>query len=288
MSGETNQRDRLVLAIVALIAGILCFTVVPWLIVGAMDAVLKGAAVKIPASGNPLLRTAPQIVITFFPFWGGLSMAAGVALLLIAFPLYKGAHWARPAAIGLLAIPSITGAYLSGPVMFFGQSAVRNFVTVMVIGLAGYFVLLLWGKGNWRDKLGDFALFLMLGVTAAWSFSNGGSSLRMFWARPDQNMVDGAQYGFVMGTPTVWIGVAMVILAIPLLAARTRWGWRLALTGLLTILLGNATLFITHLTTMEFLYGIIMAIVSLVLLAIPFVGGRWVYGATDQQTALRA
>lgn len=286
MLGETNQRDRLVLAIIAGVVGILCFTVVPYLIVGAMDAVLKGAAVKIPASGNPLIRTAPQIVITFFPFWGGLSMAAGIALLLIAFPLYKGEKWSRPAAIGLLAIPSITGAYLSGPVMFFGQSAVRNFVTVLSIGLIGYFAMLLWGKGDWRNKIGDFALFLLLGVTAAWSFSNGGSSLRMFWARPDQNMVDGAQYGFVMGTPTVWIGVAMVIISIPLLAGRTRWGWRLALTGLLTILLGNATLFITHLTTMEFLYGILMAIGSLVLLVIPFVGGRWAHSPTAQQTTI--
>jgi len=118
--------------------------VLPWLVVGAMDAVLKGAAIKIPASGNPLLRTAPQIVITFFPFWTGLSMAAGIALMLIALPIYKGERWARPMAIGLLVIPSITGAYLSGPVMFFGQSAVRNFVAVMIIGLVPYFLVLLW------------------------------------------------------------------------------------------------------------------------------------------------
>ena len=271
---QMTPNDRKVLAVIAAIAGILAFTVVPLNVVNAMDAVLKGAAIKIPTAGNPLIRTAPQIVITFFPIWGGLSMAAGVALLLIAWPLYRGESWARPVTVGLLAIPSITGAYLSGPIMFFASKSMPLFLITALCGLVPYFLTLLWGKSSWKDKVADFFLFLMLGVTAAWSFSNGGSSLRMFWARPQPYALETGHYGFLMGIPTVWIGVVSTIIAIPLLAARRRIGWRLAGTGLLTILVGNATLFMTHLSTKEFLFGIIMAAVSLALLWLPAVGGR--------------
>ncbi|OHB63598.1 MAG: hypothetical protein A2Y77_05425 [Planctomycetes bacterium RBG_13_62_9] len=271
---QPTQRDRRSMAVVAAVAGILSFTVLPFAVVQAMDAVLKGAAVEILASGNPLIATAPRIVLTFFPVWGGLSVAAGVALLLVAWAIYRGEGWARPVAIGLLAIPSITGAFFSGPIMYFGKSAMPLFLLIALIGLVPYFTLLLRGKEPLGSKLGTFFLFLMLGVTAAWSFSNGGSSLRMFMARAEPYVLTGGQYGFLMGIPVVWIGFLSTIVAIPLLAARTRLGWRLALVGLATILVGSIGLFATHLGTIEFLIGIILAIVTLILLVLPSTRGR--------------
>lgn len=274
MNQKLSQKDRLTLAIIAGIAGVLCFTVLPYLAVQAMDIVLKGAAIKIPASGNPLIATAPRIVVTFFPVWAGLSVAAGLALLLVGRAIHQGESWARPAAIGLLAIPSITGAYYSGPVMFFGKSAMPLFIIIALIGLIPYFLILLWGKAPAGEKVGKFFLFLMLGVTAAWSFSNGGSSLRMFWARPQEYVLGPSQYGFLFGFPVVWIGVVVTVISIAYLAAQTRKGWRLALVGLAIILVGNAYLFITHPSVKEFMYGIIMAVVSLVLLSVPAIGGK--------------
>ncbi|MDD2694900.1 MAG: hypothetical protein PHD58_03140, partial [Anaerolineales bacterium] len=269
-----SQRDRTILAIVVGIAGLLCIALLPFVVVRAMDAVLKGAAIKIPASGNPLIATAPRIVLAFFPVWGGLSVAAGAALLLVSRAIQRGESWARPAAIGLLAVPSITGAYFSGPVMFFGKNAAPLFVLIALIGLVPYFVVLLWGKAPAGEKLGAFFLFLMLGVSAAWSFSNGGSSLRMFWARPEPYMLDSGNYGFLMGIPVVWIGVIATVISIPLLAAHTRQGWRLAMVGIANILIGNSILFVTHLKTKEFLIGMIMGVVTLILLSIPAIGGR--------------
>jgi hypothetical protein len=266
---QTDLKDRKALATVAAVAGILCFTVLPLAVTQAMDAVLKGAAIKIPASGNPLIATAPRIVLTFFPVWEGLSVTAGVALLLVAWGIYRGEPWARPVAIGLLAIPSITGAYLSGPVMFFAKSAMPLFLIVALIGLVPYFTLLLWGRDSLGRKAGTFFLFLMLGVTAAWSFSNGGSSLRMFWARPEAYVLSSGDYGFLMGIPVVWSGVVSTIVAIPLLAGSKRAGWRLGLVGLVTSLVGSTILFITHPGTKEFLIGMIMAVVTSTLLFLP-------------------
>lgn len=276
MKPQSSQINHSAMALVAALAGVLCFTVLPFMIARAMTAVLEGAAVKIPASGNPLIATAPRIVIAFFPVWGGLSIAAGIALLLAAWAIYKGEAWARPAAIGLLAIPSITGAYLSGPVMFFGKSALPIFIFVTLLGLVPYFTLLLWGQASAGEKAARFFVFLMLGVTAAWSFSNGGSSLRMFWARPDYYPLDASNTGFILGVPVIWTGVLTTVLAIPFLAAALRAGRRLGLVGLGIILMGNLMLFATHTGTKEFMIGMIMAVISLVLLFTPAIGGRLV------------
>lgn len=274
MNAQFSQKDRSGMALVAGIAGLLYFTLLPFLTSGAMTAVLEGAAVKIPASGNPLIATAPRIVIAFFPVWGGLSVAAGIALLLVAWAIYKGEVWARPAAVGLLAIPSITGAYYSGPVMFFGKSALPIFIILALLGLVPYFTILLWEKGTTGGKIGKFFVFLMLGVTAAWSFSNGGSSLRMFWARPEYFPLDASNTGFIMGVPVIWTGVLATIVSIPFLAAGKQAGWRLGVVGLGIILMGNLMLFVTHTGTKEFMIGMIMAVTTLVLLFIPSIGRR--------------
>jgi hypothetical protein len=262
------------MAWVAAIAGLLCFTVLPFMVARVMTAVLEGAAAKIPASGNPLIATAPRIVIAFFPVWGGLSIAAGIALLMVAWALYKGEAWARPAAVGLLAIPSITGAYFSGPVMYFGKSALPIFILVALLGLVPYFTILLWGKAPAGEKTARFFVFLMLGVTAAWSFSNGGSSLRMFWARPEYFPLDASNTGYILGVPVIWTGVLATIFSIPFLAAGLRAGWRLAVVGIGIIFMGNLMLFATHTGTKEFMIGIIMAVITLALLLIPSIGKK--------------
>jgi hypothetical protein len=270
-----TERPAPTLAMVAGLAGVLCFTVIPLITARAMDAILRGVPEKVAASGNPLLASAPKIVIGFFPVWNGLSVAAGIVLLMVAWAMYKGESWARPVAIGLLAIPAITGAYYSGPIMAFAKSKMFYFVIVALIGLIPYFILLLSGKGSTSEKIGRFFLFLMLGVTTAWTFSNGGSSLRMFWARPEPIYILNPTFlWFLLGFPVAWIGVAATAISIPILAANKRLGYWLSSAGLLVILMGNLILFITHTSIKEFMVGVIMAVITLGLLWLPAVGGR--------------
>lgn len=156
--------------------------------------------------------------------------------------------------------------------MYFGKSALSIFIIIALLGLVPYFTILLWGKGTTGGKIGKFFVFLMLGVTAAWSFSNGGSSLRMFWARPEYSPLDASNTGFIMGVPVIWTGVLATIVSIPFLAAGTRAGWRLGVVGLGIILMGNLMLFVTHTGTKEFMIGMIMAVVSLALMFIRGIG----------------
>jgi len=263
------------LAIVAALAGLLCITVVPMITADAMNLILKGIPAKVAASGNPLLASAPRIVIGFFPLWNGLSVAAGMVLFLVAWALYKGESWAKPAAVGLLAIPAITGAYYSGPIMSFAKSKMYYFIIVALIGLVPYFIILLSGKGSTSEKVGRFFLFLMLGVTAAWTFSNGGSSLRMFWARPEPIFIpDHGNLAWLIGYPVAWIGVAVTVMAIPFLAAKKYAGFLLATAGMLIALMGNMMLYVFHTETQEYIIGVIMALVTLGLLWLPKAGAR--------------
>jgi len=271
---ELLQKDYKILAAVIAVAGVLLFTLVPVLVIRAMDLVLKGIAIKVPLANNSLLATAPRIVIAFFPVWGGWSVAAGIALLLLSHPMSQGKKWVRPVAVGLLTIPAVTGAYFSGPIMFFATQAAPIFVTIGLIGLIPYFLLLLWGAGSGENKLGKFFLFLMLGVTAALSFSNGGSSLRMFWARPEPYVLQMGHYGFLLGIPVIWTGVVTTLIGIPFLSARKELGFRLSAIGVLIIFAGNAILWITHTTTKEFVIGMVMAVITMILLLLPGVGRR--------------
>lgn len=278
MSEQKEVKDRRILAVLTAAAGVLMFTVVPVAVARAMDAVLKGSALKIQATGNQLLTTGPKIVITFWPFWGGLCITAGVILLYVAWAIYKGQSWAKPVAIGLLAIPAITGAYFSGPIMFFNKSAMQYFLLIALIGLIPYFTLLLWGKASKGETWAKFFVFLLLGVVAAFSFSNGGSALRIFMARPEPYVLTGGQYGLLLGIPVVWIGVLMVAVSIPLLAAKSQRGYKMAVMGLFINLVGTAVLYVSNLDTSEFLLGIILIAVSLTLLLIPSIKGKLLSG----------
>ncbi len=274
MIEDVTARDRRVMAVVAVLAGILMITIVPNTLVAAMDVVLKGIAIKLPTIPNPDVKAAPQIVTLFFPMWGALTMVAGVTLLAVAQPLYRGERWARAAAIGMTAIPAIAGAYLSGPIVYFAKQAVPLFLLIMAIGLVPYFVLLLWGRAPIRHKLGTCSLFLALGVTAAWSFSNAGSSLRILLSRTDFSTL----YVLLLGVPVTLMGVIAVIVSFPFLAAHSPVGWWLALVGLLSVTTGNVLLYLSGLNSFEFLLGIVLGIVfgvvSLALLLAPGVGRR--------------
>ena len=87
-------------------------------------------------------------------------------------------------------------------------------------------------------------------------------------------ILDRGNLGFLMGFPVVWIGVVAVTVAIPILAAYKRLGYRLGSVGLMIILVGNAILFITHPGTKEFVIGVVMSVISLILLWLPGIGGK--------------
>lgn len=272
MENNTTSNARLIMTALVLLTGILLIAILPEFGMKSMDAVLKGAYMKIEKVGNPALLAAPKLVKFFFPFWTGLSMVVGIALLFLAVPIYRGEKWGRPIALGLLAIPSIGGAYMLGPIMFFASSAINVSIYFMLAGLIPYFVILLYEQSSGIAKTRNFFIFTLLGVTAAYNFGNGHSSLRQLWSSLEQNP-QAVDHSFALGVIVNWVGVILVVIGIPLLAGRTKAGWWTATLGTFAMLVGTGQLFLGHTETVEFIVGTSMALVTALLLITPKIGG---------------
>lgn len=272
MQNKTTPTGRLVMVLIVVIAGILLITLLPSLGMKSMDGVLNGAYMKIDKTGNPALLAAPKLVKFFFPFWSGLGMVAGAALLLLAYPIYRGEKWGRPLALGMLAIPSVAGAYMLGPIMFFAKDALWISALFMLVGLIPYFIVLLYEQNSGKQKTINFFIFTLLGVTAAYNFGNGHSSLRQLMSSLIENP-KAVDHSFALGVVVNWVGVILILVGIPLLAGRMRSGWWTATIGIFAMFFGTGQLFLGHTSTVEFIVGTSMAIVTLILLIMPSIGG---------------
>lgn len=273
MSNNTTSNGRLIMAIVAVVAGILSIFLIPKLGIPAMDTILKAVYMKIAQTGKPDLISAAKIVSFFFPFWISLCMASGIILILLGHPLYKGDKWARPIALALLSFPAITGAYMFGPVIFFAKGLVVNALIIALIGLIPYAIILLTEKSSLTDKLENFGVFFLLGVLAAYNFTNGHSSLRMLMGRADSSFWNTEYFAYALGIPAEWLGVVLILIGIPLLAAKLKAGWWLCTSGLLCMLVGT-TLFQLGAPSAWFSVGIAMTLANLVLLFTPRISKR--------------
>jgi hypothetical protein len=293
MQPQTPRNTRLVVVSVVVLAAILMIVWVPFIGFDMVNPIVEGQFARIAkfeAEGNPqapLLAYTTWLVSFFYPFWSVLSMAAGLALLVIARPLFQGEKWSRGLSLLCLAIPSMGGAYMIVPWMNFVGSAQGGFppaITIMMIGLIPYFAILLADKGDIAQKTVDFLVFLMLGVSSAESFANGHAAFRILFGHPKRPLfVEGIAITYV-GWLGLWIGAALTIAAIYLLGNRKVSGWYAGLIGgLVTLVASGATHYVRHATN-DYLYGALMGLSIIVMLVIPFFKQRLVENSTQEET----
>ena len=285
-------KKSIIVLILVLISAVLMIAFVPFESFKMVNPIVNGQLeriAKFKAEGNPkwpLLTLTPWLVSFFYPFWGTLSVLAGIALFVIAKPLYEGKEWARGGALLCLAIPSMGGAYMIVPWMNFIGSKQGGFppaVTIMMIGLVSYFAILLLDVGDWKQKLVDFLVFLMLGVTAAESFANGHAAFRVLYGHPKRPI-------FAPGisiTYFAWIGfwVAMILLVIGIyqLGTRKESGWYLTMIGgAIAFLVGAATHYVRHATN-DYLFNSLMGLSLVVMLLIPLFKERLLHRYGEEE-----
>jgi hypothetical protein len=276
---STSRQVRLAVVSLIVLAAILMIVWVPFIgfdmsnpIVNAQQARIE----KFTAEGNPqapLLAYTVWLVSFFFPFWSTMSVVAGLALLVIALPLYHGERWTRGLALLCLAVPSIGGAYMIVPWMNFVGSTQGGFppaVIIMTIGLIPYFALLLAENVERSQKIVDFLVFLMLGVTAAENFANGHAAFRILFGHPARPLfAEGIAITF-FGWLALWVGMGLCIAAIYLLGEKKMSGWYAGMIGgLVTLVASGATHYVRHATN-DYLYGALMGLSIVVMLVIPF------------------
>jgi len=272
-----TNKSKIVLVLV-LISAVLMIVFVPFESYKMVNPIVSGQLeriAKFKAEGNakwPLLTLTPWLVSFFYPFWGTLSVLAGIALLVIAKALYDGEEWARGLALFCLAIPAMGGAYMIVPWMNFIGSKQGGFppaVTIMMVGLVSYFAILLLDVGDWKQKVVDFLLFLMLGVTAAESFANGHAAFRVLYGHPKRPLFAPGISMTYFAWCGLWVAFGLMVAAIYKLGARKESGWYLAMvSAAIALVVGGATYYVRH-TTFDYLYNSLMGLAIVVMLLIP-------------------
>ena len=268
MTNDTTAKSRIIMASLCCLAGILSITLIPKFGGMAMDSVMLVGWSKIAESG----AIAPKMVSFFFPAWMGVSIIAGVVLILLSLPVYRGEYWGRPLAMGMLAIPCIAAAYFFGPIMVTSRQLAPQAVIMLAIGLIPYFLILLLERSSIRDRLINFLVFLLLGIMSAASFTNGFSSLHDVLYRPSPIVLTSVTE-LALGVTIVWMGIILVLCGLPLLAARVFNGWLLTIIGTSSILVGTMTFYLTK-QNQFYLASLSVTLLTLLLLLMPSIKER--------------
>lgn len=275
MTNNTTVSGRKVMAITAIITGLISITVIPKLAMNAQGVILLNVYKFVEQAGNPALMSAPKMVTFWYPFWSALSMIAGTILILLAGAINRGEYWARPIALGLAAIPCVAGAALIGPIVKFATDHIMNSVAMMVLGLIPFLIILLWEQSSGKEKAINFVVFTAIGLTAAWSFANFHGGFRILWSfliTDPRYMI----YSYAVGTPVALVGVILALVGLPLLAGRSRKGlWLVAIANALFIV-GTGTILVGNPQTTEFYVGVAGGLITLLLLLSPKIGGQLV------------
>lgn len=288
---STPRQVRLAVITLVVIAAIIMIAVIPFIGFDMVNPIVKAQQARIEkftAEGNPqapLLAYTVWLVSFFFPFWSTMSLIAGIVLLAIAIPFYRGERWTRGLALLCLAVPSIGGAYMIVPWMNFIGSAQGGFppaVTMMTVGLIPYFAILLAEKVDVTQKIVEFLVFLMLGVTAAENFANGHAAFRILFGHPARPLfAEGIAITF-FGWLSLWVGMGLCIAAIYLLGEKKISGWYAGLIGGLVTVVGSAATHYVRHATNDYLYGALMGLSIVVMLVIPIFKERLIETTADE------
>lgn len=287
---STSRQVRLAVVTLVVIAAIIMIAVIPFMGFDMVNPIVKAQQVRIEkftAEGNPqapLLAYTVWLVSFFFPFWSTMSLIAGIVLLVIALPLYRGERWTRGLALLCLAVPSIGGAYMIVPWMNFIGGGFPPALIIMAVGLIPYFAILLAEKVDMTQKVVDFLVFLMLGVTAAENFANGHAAFRILFGHPARPLFAEGIAITYFGWLALWVGMALCIAAIYLLGEKKVSGWYAGLIGgLVTLFASGATHYVRHATN-DYLYGALMGLSIVVMLLVPVFKQRLLNESSEQES----
>lgn len=290
MTNETTKTGRLVMTIVVVLVGLFLMFSAPFITITQLNLALhRLVEVFQPADPNGVWDTPVKILSATFHVWMALYVFGGALLILIAKDIYTDKKWARPLALALLAIPSIGGMTFVIPHMVLvlgGPGGAKNpnagmppAMPIMLIGLIGYFIVLLTEKADWKTKVAQVVTFTALGVVGGMVFMNAQHGVRHFLHNPGLPFFD-PQYSnpeLFLGGYVMYAAVALFIVAIYLLAARKESGWYAGMTvGIVTFVAA----FLTFLDRMhvasgqEWLRGAMLSLVLIAILVIPWLKKR--------------
>ncbi len=247
MTNETTQKGRLIMAIIAVVIGLFLIFVAPFMSQNALSTPLH-RLIEVNQIQDPdgVWDTPVGILTATFNVWIAFLVIGGSILLVIAKDIYKGdKDWARPLALTIMAIPSMGGMTMTIPwLVLVVTDALGNpnpdagmppAMPIMIVGLIGYFSMLLIEKASASTKVAQTIVFLLHGVVGGMVFMNAQHGVRHFLTKgpffnPTDSNPELFMGGFLMYAATVFFFVAIYFMA-----ARKEIGWYAAVTvGVIT------------------------------------------------------
>lgn len=264
---NTPPTNRLIVAILAVLVGLFMIAVAPYLVQISLHRVLT-SLIEV-SKEKPQYSSGIILFSLFFPVWRAFIFVGGVTLIVIAPSLYKGEEWAYPAGLLASAFGGSGGMFMFLPYV----SWVDGFPIPMAITFVS--LIYFWASiflrkvGVW-EKVAQFLTLTFMGMLTTHAFVIGIAAQRMLLTRPEKPLFAGLEWWILtMSGEVNWIGVVLLIVAIPLLAFKRKAGWWLALFAACSILIVDAPTQIIRTATLDYLYGSLLSIGLLLWLLLP-------------------
>jgi len=160
------------------------------------------------------------------------------------------------------------------------EAGIPAALPIMLIGLVGYFLMLLLEKSDTKTKIAQTITFGALGVFGGMVFMNAQHGVRHFLTKGPFYEINDSNPELFLGGFVLYATVAFFFIAIYLMAARKESGWYFAMiTGVVTF----AAAFLAFIdrynvpSGQEWLRGALLSAVFIAIIAIPWFKKR-IYG----------
>ena len=265
----TSEKNLKIMSWIAIGIGLFMFVIIPFMIQTSLTLVLEGLIAHID-DGFPAFSSGIGLFGFFYPVWRALIFVAGVTLVVISQEIKKGTEWAYPLAMTMFSAAAIGGMFMFLPYV----SWVPGFplpLIIAAIGLTGFWSFIFLRKATMIEKWSRMGALTFMGMLTTHAFTIGIGAQRTMATRPGfPYYEDFTWWLFGWAGLVNWVAAALLILALPFLAAGKRTGWWLAVIGTITILVMDAPTQFFRTKTLDYLYGSLLAIGLLIFLLVPY------------------
>lgn len=146
-----------------------------------------------------------------------------------------------------------------------------------LIGLIGYFIMLLTEKADAKTKIAQVVTFGALGVIDGMVFMNAQHGVRHFLTQAPFYEASHSNPELFLGGFVMYAAVALFFVAIWLMAARNKTGWYFGMITAVTTLVAALLAFIDRYNVpsgQEWLRGAMLSAILVAILAIPWFKNR--------------
>jgi len=287
MTHVTTQTGRLIMTITAVLMGLFLIFIAPYLIVDGLNPALHNLVeyfqVQYP---DGVWDTPVAILSVTFHMWMIIFVFAGATLLVIAKDLYKGSKGARALTLGIMSLPAIGGMSMVIPWLVLVLPLGGGYppvLTVLLLGLLGYYIVLLTEKADWGMKISQITVFTFMGIVGGYIYVNAQHGVRYFNGRPSAPFVEGAESNpeLFLGGYLLYLSSLLFPVAIGLLGMRKKSGWQVGVVAAIVTFSVQIIAYIERsvngtASAKEWLEGAVLSLILLAILYVPYFKNRLV------------